>query len=248
MEVEVRNKFQNDCAKDILSSMLVRYGKLGNVPNDTLSAVVLDYPVIEQFTGGTSEVGLTMQIPSYFYKPTGSGSYKCASYLTLKDTEINLEDFHHYYNPTIERDHHGASFWKECGNKYLAMPLFTADIYAYGGKHDRYIEIWMVDGEYLVNEDMLHELISWHYSYPWGKNEDFSEISLNCISSEFVLSQDKNMDPSTFMQLCRDNCVKKVPQYRAQVKTARTYTSGTVDIPGGMDIREFFKSAKPRMK
>jgi len=222
-----RNTFQNNCAKDVLSAMLARHGKTGK--KHDIRAVVLDYPVIEQWTGGCSYIGMCLQIPSYFYKPTGRGAYTCASYETLKSADINLDDFYH------DSDDQGPAWWKDFGNKYLKKLLFTADIFAYGGKHTSCFELWMIDGEHLITEDMTNELISWHYSsHPYNKvNTDYSYIDVNCISSEFILSQDKNMDPSAFMQLCRDNCVKKVPEYKPQV------------VSGVMDIRGFFKRLKP---
>jgi len=238
--MDTRHKFQNDCAKDVLSAMMVKHGKLGKGNNNIFSAVVLDYAVTEQFTGGQSDSGLTQQIPSFFYTSIGGGVHRCADYKTLQDTEINLEDFEHNHNPKIDGEHYGAIFWKENGNKHLKKPLFIADIFAYGGKHNRFIEIWMVDGEHLITDDMIEEIISWHYN-------GFSEIALNCISSDFILAQDKNMDASKFMKLCLDNCVKKIPEYKPEVKTAASYTRETV-IPGGMDIRGFFKSKTSRMK
>ena len=209
--------------------MLARTRKTGK--GHDITAVVLDYPVIEEWTGGTSDCGFSLQIPLPFYKPTGRGAYICASYETLKSTYINLKDY------SNDSDNQGPAWWYDCGSKYLKKPLFTADIFAYGGKHNRCNEIWMIDGEHIVNEDMTDEFISWHFT-------DCSDIDVNCISSEFILSQDKNMDPSTFMQLCRDNCVKKVPEYKPQVvKKVPEYKPQV--IHGLMDIRGFFKKSMP---
>ena len=214
--------------------MLSRHGKTGKGHN--IRAVVLDYPVIEQWTGGFSNSGMRLQIPSYFYKPTDGGAYTCASYETLQSTDTNLEYLWH------DSDDQGPAWWHHDGHKYLKKPLFTADIFAYGGKHTRCFELWMIDGEHITTDDITRQLISWHYV---SGDKDYRDIDVNCISSEFILSQHKNMDPSTFIQLCRDNCVKKIPAYKSQIILGPTY-GPPVFTKHGIDLRYLFGKPKPR--
>ena len=195
----MRNTLQHHYGKRVLSSMLVRDGK-AHVGNSTfkVTAAVLDYSVIKGWNG-TGGI-LDMQIPSFFFSPTEDGVFTCSSYERLQVADVDLI---RHYNPLIDGESQGAFYWESEGHKNLEKPLFTADIFAYGGKHERCIEVWMIDGEQIIDENMANELLKWHgYSY--------NEVGLKCISSKFILSQDQNIEPSKFMQLCRANAVNKI--------------------------------------
>jgi hypothetical protein len=156
--------------------------------------------------GWTGQSGIMdMQLPAVFYTPVRFGVYKCASFKELKDTNTECEVI-----SNLDGESLGPSYWLSEGHINLKDPLFTADVYAYGGKHERCTEIWMIDGSEIVTDEIIDKLLrdgrcSLHNP---------EEIDVYCISSEFILSQDKDLNPSEFIRLCRNEAENKVLAFR----------------------------------
>lgn len=202
-----RNTLQHLCAKEQLSRNLVAHGSGSSrwFGGSKIRAVVQDYPMIRGWTGQSGV--MNMQLPAVFHTPVRFGAYKCASFEELKDANIECKVI-----GSLDGESLGPGWWLSEGHINLKDPLFTADVYAYGGKHERCTEIWMIDGSEIVTDKIMDKLLrdgrcSLH---------NLEEIDVYCISSEFILSQDKDLNPSEFMERCRKEAENKIVAYRVQ--------------------------------